>query len=192
MRQSRSLRLCGAIALICLAGCNDRSVDDTTIGDTADATRPATPDTDTIDRIEGNGQLGQGVDNARGTEGSNPVIVATAGGPGPYLANSAGSALYFVEGDTDGSKCIDLCMEAWPPFLVAEAAPTPGAQLQTGMLGTITRADGTVQVSYNQHPLYRYAADTGAGRTAGNDVEDKWGHWHLIGPGGDAVENKAQ
>lgn len=197
MRQTPSLRLCGAIALICLAGCNDRAAGEgATVGEVIEdataptpTTEPATaPATGVAPRVEGTGQALPGADTTPGaTAGSNPITVATAGGPGPYLANSAGSALYFVEGDTDGSQCTGPCTEVWPPFLVSEVAPSAGPQLQAEMLGTITRADGSVQVSYNHHPLYRYAADAGAGRTAGNDVEDKWGHWHLVGPDGEAV-----
>src|SRR5690606_34627664 len=50
-----------------------------------------------------------------GTTGSNPLLVATEGGPAPYLANSAGSALYTLQGDTDGSKCDEECTRVWPP-----------------------------------------------------------------------------
>lgn len=193
MRQSRVLGLCGSIAMICLAGCSDRAAEETTVGEVIEDTTaldPQTtkPGTGGAPAVEGTGPSVQGAGTTPGaTAGSNPIIVATAGAAAPYLANSAGSALYFVEGDTDGSKCTGPCTEAWPPFLVGEVAPVATAQLQPGMLGTITRADGSVQVSYNQHPLYRYAADAGAGRTAGDDVEDKWGHWHLIGPDGEAV-----
>ena len=200
MRQSRSLSLCGAIALICLAGCNDRAAEETTVGEVIDDTTALEPEAATATApgagpapaVEGRGPAGQGAGTTPGAvPGSNPIIVATAGAAGPYLANSAGSALYFVEGDTDGSKCTGPCTEVWPPFLVGEVAPAASAPLQAGMLGTITRADGDVQVSYNQHPLYRYAADAGAGRTAGNDVEDQWGHWHLVGPDGEPVAPEA-
>lgn len=195
MRLSRSLSLCGAMALISLAGCNDRVSDETPVGEDTTSLEPEAPPPTgrgAAAAVEGTGPTAQGVDTTQGgTAGSNPIIVATAGASGPYLANSAGSALYFVEGDTDGSKCTGPCIEVWPPFLAGEVAPTPTAELQAEMLGTITRADGSVQVSYNHHPLYRYSADAGAGRTAGNDVEDKWGKWHLVGPDGDEVESGA-
>ena len=179
MRPIKALTSCCAIALVVLAGCAN---------DNDDAGAPADANNGTLATPAADQIL-----NAPGTAaGSNPILVATAGGPAPYLANSAGSALYFVEGDTDGSKCVAPCTEAWPPFLVSDTTPTAGPELEPGMLGSITRADGAVQVTYNQHPLYRYAADTGAGRTAGNDVQDKWGHWHLVSPAGDAVQGGGQ
>ena len=184
------LGLCAVIALALVAGCEPGPPDDQTPGD-ADGDTVAMPDANPAARVEGTGQLGVGVDNT-GALAANQIQVATAGGPSPYLANSAGSALYFMEGDSDGSGCVDACTEAWPPVLVDEVAPTAGPQLQGGMLATITREDGAVQVSYNQHPLYRYAADIGAGRTAGHGVEDQWGHWHLIGPAGEALEPAGQ
>lgn len=126
------------------------------------------------------------VDQTGGT-GSNPLVVATAGAPAPYVANSAGTALYALEGDTDGSKCVDECTQAWPPMLVEDALPSDSPGLTASMVGVVQRADGNTQVAYNGHPLYRYAADTGVGRTAGHGVSDKWGHWSLISPQGTPV-----
>ena len=153
--------LCAIITLALAAGCEPGPPDDQTPGD-ADGDTVSMPDANPAARVEGTGQLGAGADTT-GAVATNQIQVATAGGPGPYLTNSAGSAVYFMEGDTDGSGCVDACTEAWPPVLVD-------------------------QVTYNQHPLYRYAADVGAGRTAGHGVEDQWGHWHLIDPAGDALE----
>lgn len=180
------LGLCAVIALALAPGCEPGPPDDQTPGD-VDGDTVAMPDANPAARVEGTGQLGA-VPGASASQ----IQVATAGGPAPYLTNSAGSALYFIEGDTDGSDCVDACTEAWPPVLVDDVAPAAGPGLQSGMLATITRADGSVQVTYNQHPLYRYAADIGAGRTAGHGVEDQWGHWHLVGPAGDALEPAGQ
>lgn len=127
-------------------------------------------------------------DAQAGDAGSNPLlVVANAGAPAPYLANSAGAALYSVAGDTDGSKCTGECTQAWPPMLVDDAMPSDSPGLDAGMVGMVQRADGGTQVAYNGHPLYRYAADTGVGRTAGHGVSDKWGHWSLLGPHGEPI-----
>lgn len=119
-----------------------------------------------------------------GTTGSNPLVVATEGGPAPYVANSAGAALYALEGDTDGSRCTGECTRVWPPMLVADALPSHTPGLEASMIGVVQRADGSTQVAYNGHPLYHYAADGGAARTAGHGVSDKWGNWALVSPQG--------
>jgi predicted lipoprotein with Yx(FWY)xxD motif len=120
---------------------------------------------------------------ADGAAGSNPLVVATAGAASPYVADRAGVALYALEGDTDGSGCTGECTQTWPPVLVEGATPSDSAGLQAGMVGVVQRSDGSQQVAYNGHPLYRYGGDAGAG-TAGHGVSDKWGHWSLIGPDG--------
>jgi predicted lipoprotein with Yx(FWY)xxD motif len=40
----------------------------------------------------------------------------------------------------------------------------------TGSLGTFTRADGTIQVTYNGLPLYYWVSDTKAGDTTGQGI----------------------
>ena len=43
-----------------------------------------------------------------------------------------------------------------------------------GELGTITRDDGSLQVTYNGMPLYYYAKDMARGDTTGEGVGDEW------------------
>ncbi|MDQ3270074.1 MAG: hypothetical protein M3Q11_07820 [Pseudomonadota bacterium] len=105
--------------------------------------------------------------------------------PGAYVADAAGSALYSLEGDVSGEGCIDRCLEVWPPMLVSQAQPGAAPGLAPNLVASTPRADGTVQVTYGNKPLYRYAGDAGAGRTAGHGVKDQWGQWSLVGADGE-------
>lgn len=104
--------------------------------------------------------------------------------PGPggssYLVDGAGRAVYMLEGDRDGSKCTGSCLQAWPPLLVTDTRPTAGANLEPSLVGTVQRPDGSMQVTYNGHPLYHYAADAGRGMTTGHAVRDQSGSWYLL------------
>ena len=121
--------------------------------------------------------------SADAAAGSSPLMVATEGASAPYVADSAGIALYALDGDKDGSRCTGECTQTWPPVLVEGATPSDSPGLQAGMIGVVQRADGGTQVAYDGHPLYRYGGDAGSG-TAGHGVSDKWGHWSLVSPQG--------
>jgi predicted lipoprotein with Yx(FWY)xxD motif len=141
-------------------------------------TMPATPATTTP---------GLGVPVAS-TGGATLTESQTAApGGGTYLVDRAGTALYMLEGNGDGSRCTGACLEAWPPLLVGDTQPNAAPSLQASMVGSIKRPDGAMQITYNNHPLHRYAADTGRGRTAGHGVRDQWGEWHLLTPQGEKV-----
>lgn len=177
MRTTKILMVGGLVVALGLTGCNKRRTDDTLTDPTpepAAETAPATQPTDTASPPPKAGSL----------------TVATAGASGPYIANASGSALYALGGNADGSKCTGACLEAWPPVLATEGMPLAGANVQPILMSTIKRTDGPLQVAYNHHPLHRYAADTGAGRTAGHGVEDQWGKWYLITPQGEPVPYK--
>jgi predicted lipoprotein with Yx(FWY)xxD motif len=60
-----------------------------------------------------------------------------------------------------------------------------GEGVDATLLGTITRDDGSTQVTYNGWPLYYFHEDVAAGDTNGQGVE---GVWFLVSPEGEAVE----
>jgi predicted lipoprotein with Yx(FWY)xxD motif len=81
---------------------------------------------------------------------------------GEFVADKTGQALYLFTADTAGkSRCYGACARMWPPLLTPQGTPTAGSRgLQPPLIGTTQRTDGTAQVTYNGHPLYRYAKDT--------------------------------
>jgi predicted lipoprotein with Yx(FWY)xxD motif len=58
-----------------------------------------------------------------------------------------------------------------------------GTSLPKGF-GTITRSDGSVQATYDGHPLYTYAADSSVGLTSGNGLNASGGLWWAMTPSG--------
>jgi predicted lipoprotein with Yx(FWY)xxD motif len=93
------------------------------------------------------------------------------------VTNAKGFTLYWFAPDTPTkSVCNGACASYWPPVLGAQKAG-PGV---TGKLGTITRADGSTQATYDGHPLYTYIADNGPGQANGNNINLNGGFWHEV------------
>lgn len=121
------------------------------------------------------------------------VAIGTAKGPGgmTYLTGASGRALYLWVADSNGrSACSGACAKAWPPLLTT-AAPTAAGGVMAGDLGTITRSDGTRQVTYGGHPLYYFIADTGAGTIRGQGSDSFGAKWWLVAPSGTAITTGA-
>jgi predicted lipoprotein with Yx(FWY)xxD motif len=57
------------------------------------------------------------------------------------------------------------------------------------LLGTITRPDGTTQVTYNGHPLYYFAGDTGAGSAHGQGSKAFGAGWYVLNAKGSKIDN---
>ena len=78
---------------------------------------------------------------------------------GKVIFASNGNVVYMFGRDkTAKSTCYGICAKAWPPLLT-KRMPTAGPGLNASLLGTTKRSDGSLQVTYNQHPLYFYSAD---------------------------------
>jgi Secreted repeat of unknown function len=54
-------------------------------------------------------------------------------------------------------------------------------------LGTITRSDGSKQVTYDGHPLYYFSGDSGAGTASGQGSDGFGAKWWLVSPSGSDV-----
>ena len=114
-------------------------------------------------------------------------ISAVKGSAGTHLAGASGRAIYLWVADSGGkSSCMGSCAQAWPP-VIASAAPSAAAGVSAAQLGTITRSDGTKQVTYKGHPLYYFAGDTQAGTTNGQGSNQFGAKWWLVAPSGAAI-----
>jgi predicted lipoprotein with Yx(FWY)xxD motif len=122
------------------------------------------------------------------------TVTVASGEHGEYLADGEGRALYLFEADTQGSgsaavsACYDECAGAWPPLTV-EGEPQGGEGADAAMLGTISRTDGSMQVTYNGWPLYYYAKDEAPGDTKGHDIEEYGAEWYLLGASGEKLHD---
>jgi predicted lipoprotein with Yx(FWY)xxD motif len=127
---------------------------------------------------------------AAAVAGGVTITVSRAAGIGEYLADKAGRPLYLFTGDKNGeSACYDACAQAWQPVISLQGTPSAGsAGVQASMLGTTKRRDGSLQVTYNKHPLYYDSRDQGASAPAGNGVKAAGGEWYLVTPAGEKAE----
>ena len=62
-----------------------------------------------------------------------------------------------------------------------------GSGLTSSLVGVTKRPDGTSQVTYDGHPLYRFADDDGAGQTEGQGINAFGGVWYVLSPAGSPI-----
>src|SRR4029077_9758782 len=107
---------------------------------------------------------------------------ATIGGA-TVLTSSKGFTLYSFAPDTSTkSNCNGTCAQNWPPV----TGPVTAAGV-TGAFGTIKRSDGSVQATFDGHPLYTFAGDPAPGQNKGNALNAAGGLWHEITTSGSAA-----
>jgi predicted lipoprotein with Yx(FWY)xxD motif len=109
---------------------------------------------------------------------------------GTVVVDGKGMTVYYFKKDVKDSgksNCSGQCLALWP----AVVAPSINPQVDgvTGTVGTITRDDGSMQVTINGLPVYTYAKDNAAGDVTGQGVG---GVWYVIAPSGDAITSGAK
>jgi predicted lipoprotein with Yx(FWY)xxD motif len=116
-------------------------------------------------------------------------LKSISGIPGTALVDEDGKALYLWEADKNGtSTCNGPCAAAWPP-VTTSGPPQAGSGVDKSLLGTVKRADGTEQVTYNGHPLYYYVGDTGPGTAKGQGSKDFGASWYVLNAKGSKIDN---
>jgi predicted lipoprotein with Yx(FWY)xxD motif len=109
---------------------------------------------------------------------------------GRIIVTSNGRTLYLFEKDRNGkSACSGQCAVFWPP-LITSGKPRVTGGAKASLIGTMRRADGRLQVTYNHHPLYTFVKDKKAGQTNGEGVNAFGAGWDAMSPAGAKVEPK--
>ena len=110
---------------------------------------------------------------------------------GKILVNGNSQTLYLFEKDKNGkSACSGACATNWPPLLT-KGKPKASGGVKSALLGTTKRADGTTQVTYNKHPLYRFLNDKNkVGATKGEGVDAFGAEWYVVGTNGKKIEDE--
>ena len=105
---------------------------------------------------------------------------------GDVLVDANGMTLYVFAADSPGtSNCTGSCLQYWP---AAKASGTVSHSSDvTAKLSTITRDDGTTQLTVNGWPAYTYAADSGPGEATGQGSNLSGGLWWVISPSGSKI-----
>jgi predicted lipoprotein with Yx(FWY)xxD motif len=111
------------------------------------------------------------------------VISTHAGSGGTFLTDGGRTVYLWAKDGTNMSACTGACASAWPP-VPATGTPTATGGAQASDLGTITRSDGTKQVTYDGHALYFFAGDSAAGQTNGQGSDSFGAKWWLVAPSG--------
>jgi predicted lipoprotein with Yx(FWY)xxD motif len=112
------------------------------------------------------------------------------------VVDGKGMTLYYFTQDTGGqATCVGDqpaagCGTVWPP-LATDGSPSAGPGAKASLLGTVTRSDGVVQVTYGGHPLYYFKGYTGTppdrkpGAIHGFAY---YGVWFVLGPNGTPIK----
>lgn len=111
-----------------------------------------------------------------------PTLLAIASTTlGTIIIDKNGYVVYRFDRDVPDpptSRCLDGCVPSWLPVL-ADELRVEGIDRQ--LVGTLRRADGTVQLTLAGWPLYGYTGDRMPGDTNGQGVD---GLWFAIAPSG--------
>jgi predicted lipoprotein with Yx(FWY)xxD motif len=162
------------IALLAIAGCGSSSDSSSSSG--------------------GGGAYGGGESSTSTAAASNEpsagdtvAVVTAASAPklGKIIVDSKGLTLYDFHKDKGGkSACYGACEQAWPP-LTSEGEPEAGEGATASKLGRTERKDGTMQVTYDGHPLYTFVEDKKPGEANGNDISAFGAQWYALLPNGE-------
>jgi len=122
-----------------------------------------------------------------GSDGAASVGVANSA-LGRIAVDNKGRTLYLFEKDKNRrSACVGPCATYWPPLLT-HGKPVARTGARQSLLGVTRRSNGTEQVTYAGHPLYRFVEDRQAGQTKGEGLHDFGAGWEVLSPAGKKIE----
>ncbi|HZD67866.1 MAG TPA: hypothetical protein VFA45_02790 [Actinomycetes bacterium] len=122
--------------------------------------------------------------------GAGATVAVKSSELGKILVDDQGRTLYLFEKDKGPtSTCSGACAAAWPPE-TTDGTPKAGSGASAAELTTSARDDGSMQVVYHGHPLYRYGGDAKAGDTNGEGLDQFGAEWYVLSPAGEKIEGE--
>lgn len=138
---------------------------------------------------------------ACGSNGTSPqhlsgpvyeVATSQVSGLGSVLVDGQGFTLYLYLPDAQSgrSRCSGPCAVEWSPLTLPTGTRSPlaGPGVDSALLSTTRRSDGSIQVTYNNWPLYTWAEDTAPGQATGEGLDNLGGLWYVLNASGDAIK----
>lgn len=181
MRRGILAVLCAAIALTVGAGCGGGSDSSSTTGGGSGGASAGGAS------AYGGASTSSGAGSGAAASASGDGIVKTddSSDLGEIIVDSEGFTLYdFHKDKGETSACYGACAKVWPPLLSKGDPQAQGGTMRS-LLGTTNRTDGTVQVTYNGHPLYTYLGDKQPGDTNGHDFSQFGAQWYALTAAGE-------
>ena len=156
--------LFAALAVTALAACGSS-------GSTTGEASPTTPSTTTTTTADGSGS----------STTSSAAVVKTASNAkfGTILVDNDGKTLYTLTKDGAPVECTGPCLTAWPPLVLPAGTSTATGAAGVKGVGTVATPSG-IQATVDGAPLYRFAADTAAGKANGDGISSFGGVWHVV------------
>lgn len=140
--------------------------------------------------LAGCGSNGGSSSATSGGQDTGQVVTVSNATGHSVLVDAEGKALYLSDEEKNGKVlCTSgACNAIWTPLTVTTkgglTAPPPLAK----KLGTVSRPDGSMQVTLNGQPLYTFSFDHSAGEVNGDGTQDSFDGtnftWHVATPSG--------
>ena len=106
------------------------------------------------------------------------LVLMKVGKLGLIITDKEGMTLYRFDKDTakptSKSNCEGDCAKKWPPVIVPDGTQMQLSGVDSKLVGTVTRADGSKQVTVGGWPLYRFSGDKKSCDTFGQGVGGTW------------------
>ena len=169
--ENRKLIAAGAVALA-LSGCAPAGYD------AADYGGAAAPAADTVVATPSPvaGSASAEAPQLSAEEATTELTGTRVKRMGEVIENEDGFVLYRFDDDTNDpakSNCAGDCARVWPPALTTDGKPRLRG-VDPALVGTVTRGDGTKQLTVKGWPLYSYVGDPKPGTWKGQNVAGKW------------------
>ena len=117
------------------------------------------------------------------------ISVKSVPGVGNVLVNGQGKTLYMLTSEKGGKitcTASNGCTKVWPETVVVTGTKaTAGSGVQSALLGTVTGASGSPEVTYNNWPLYTFVEDKKPGEDNGTDSKAFGASWYPLHPNGE-------